>query len=53
MSAVHMMTMIGGKSGPDLSDLDTSDVGTFVEGGYYAGKIVIGGVTYALIVAPK
>lgn len=32
---------------------DPSSVGLPYGGGYYAGKIVTGGVTYALIVAPK
>lgn len=32
---------------------DPSSVGLPYGGGYYAGKIVTGGVTYALVVAPK
>lgn len=32
---------------------DPSSVGLPFGGGYYAGKIVTGGVTYALVVAPK
>ena len=32
---------------------DPSSVGLPYGGGYYAGKIITGGVTYALIVAPK
>lgn len=31
----------------------STPLGTFIEGGYYLGTILDGGITYALIVAPK
>jgi hypothetical protein len=35
------------------SEGNAPSVGSATQGGYYAGKVVDGGVTYALIVAPK
>ena len=50
MAAVHAMMMGIGKTSADFSE---EDIGTFIEGGYYAGKINVGGVIYAIILAPK
>lgn len=49
MSAIHAMM----NTSSSKIDFDTLPIGSFVEGGYYAGKININGVVYALIVAPK
>lgn len=59
--ARHNGTAIGASSWGEYSfttkaeffAFDPSSVGLPYGGGYYAGKIVTGGVTYALIVAPK